>query len=99
MQTNYDSFFGYYGKTVKEMAFYLAEKGYIHCLATDSHDTLHRHPKSVRNALDAIENHIGRENTELISKKNPQRVLTDLPLERPVAVINKKQRKKKWLWF
>jgi protein-tyrosine phosphatase len=99
MQANYDSFLGYFGKTVKETAFHLAEKGYIHCLATDSHDVVRRHPKNVRYALDAVENRIGRENTELISRKNPQRVLTGLPLKKPVAFINKKQRKKKWLWF
>jgi tyrosine-protein phosphatase YwqE len=46
-QVNWDSFLGHHGRTIEKMAVYLAAKGYIHCLATDSHDSQSRHAAQV----------------------------------------------------
>ena len=40
-QVNLLSFYGYYGKSVKEAAFWLAEQGYIDFLGTDLHNMNH----------------------------------------------------------
>ena len=80
-QVNWDSFLGHHGRTTQKMAVYLATKGYIHCLATDSHDVNGRNARQVRHAAEKIEQIIGRRNLHLISRKNPTRVLRNEALE------------------
>ncbi len=80
-QVNWDSFLGHHGRATEKMAIYLATKGYIHCLATDSHDANNRNARQVRRATDKIEHLIGRRNLNIISRKNPNRVLRDEALE------------------
>jgi tyrosine-protein phosphatase YwqE len=74
-QVNWDSFLGYNGRQALRMARYLAEKCYIHCLATDSHNPRERHAAHVKFAAGKIEKMIGRRNLELIAGDNPERVL------------------------
>ena len=80
-QVNWDSFLGHHGRTTQKMAVYLAAKGHIHCLATDSHDAKNRNARQVRRAAEKIEQIIGRRNLHLISRKNPTRVLRNEALE------------------
>jgi protein-tyrosine phosphatase len=79
-QVNWDSFLGHHGRTVKKMAIYLATRGYIHCLATDSHDANNRNARQVRQAAQVVEKEVGSKNLQLISGENPNRVLHDEPL-------------------
>jgi protein-tyrosine phosphatase len=74
-QVNWDSFIGYNGRQALRMARYLAEKCYIHCLATDSHNPRERHAAHVKFAAGKIEKMIGRRNLQLIAVDNPERVL------------------------
>ena len=80
LQVNWDSFLGHHGRTTQKMAIYLASKGYIHCLATDSHDATNRNAAQVRLAAARIEQLIGRRNLDIISRENPARVLRNDPL-------------------
>ena len=61
-QVNLLSFYGYYGKSVKEAAFWLAEQGYIDFLGTDLHNM--KHVQAISNFLTT------KDYTKLISKIN-----------------------------
>ncbi len=99
VQVNYDSFLGYYGKHVEKTACYLAEKGYIHCLATDSHDTIQRHPGNALMACDKVRKLIGPENERLLSVVNPERILSGLPLKTQASINTGNLLKKRWHWL
>jgi protein-tyrosine phosphatase len=99
-QVNWDSFLGHHGRTTQKMALYLATKGFIHCLATDSHDAKSRNAIQVQRAAETIEELIGPRNLQLISRENPTRVLRDEALKsmervEGAAIVPKKR---KW-WF
>jgi protein-tyrosine phosphatase len=79
-QVNWDSFLGHHGRTTQKMAMYLAARGYIHCLATDSHDAAHRNAGQVQMASAKIEELIGLRNLQIIARENPIRVLRGDPL-------------------
>ena len=74
-QVNWDSFLGHHGRTTQKMAIYLANRGYIHCLATDSHDSAHRNASQVQIAAAKIEELIGLRNLQIIARENPVRVM------------------------
>jgi protein-tyrosine phosphatase len=80
-QVNWDSISGHHGRTTQKMAIYLASKGFIHCLATDSHDAIHRNPSQTQTSSAHIEEHIGMRNLRLIAKENPIRVLRNETLK------------------
>jgi protein-tyrosine phosphatase len=100
-QVNWDSFLGHHGRTTEKMAVYLATKGYIHCLATDSHDSQSRHAAQVPLAAARIEKLIGPRNLRLISMENPMRVLRNEALKsmekREIqATVTKKRKWQFW---
>ena len=99
LQVNWLSFLGFYGPEAAEMARYLAVKGYIHCLATDSHDTKNRHPGNARKAAGLVEKLIGKQNLSLLASENPIRVLKGEPLAgmSPVSVKGRLKRMGSWL--
>lgn len=74
-QVNWDSFTGAYGKGVANVARFMALKGFIHCLATDSHDATDRHAGNVRAIAVQLKGLIGVENLRRIAVENPARVL------------------------
>lgn len=80
LQVNWGSFLGLYGREPLRTARHLAHKGYIHCLATDSHDTQARSPAMVRRAAAAVAQLAGRKNLARLAIENPARVLRDEPL-------------------
>ncbi len=100
-QVNWDSFLGHHGRTTQKMAVYLAAKGFIHCLATDSHDAKSRNAAHVQMAAVKIENLIGHWNLQLISRENPIRVLRNEGLKSMEgqeirATVTKKRRWRFW---
>jgi protein-tyrosine phosphatase len=100
-QVNWNSFSGHYGHTSRELARYLASKGYIHCLATDSHDTRNRNAWQAQLAAETIEQLIGPHNLQIISRENPMRVLRNEPLtsmDKPDSEANP-PRKRKWMFW
>jgi protein-tyrosine phosphatase len=99
-QCNYDAFLGGYGPGSEEAAFFLAQKGMIHCLATDSHSAADRGPGMVPGAAAVLEDRVGRENFRLISRENPERVIAGRRLLSPAPggqAKNGKRRKPAWL--
>jgi protein-tyrosine phosphatase len=101
LQVNWDSFLGYHGRPALRMAHRLAYSGYIHCLATDSHNPQERHAAHVRLAAAKIENVIGHENLQRIALENPLRILRDthpLPMMRPNPKTQVKKESKWRFW-
>ena len=100
LQVEWGSFLGHHGPEVKSQAEYLAHKGYIHCLATDSHNVRSRHAGHLGNAARVVELQVGRKNLDLIGHKNPARVLKDVPLKAMVDYESpaRPKRKNRWLW-
>jgi protein-tyrosine phosphatase len=97
LQVNWDSFLGHHGRTTQKMAIYLAGKSYIHCLATDSHESKSRNASQVQRAAETIEELIGPWNLQLISRENPIRVLRNEALKsmerQEIQVTGTKKRK------
>jgi protein-tyrosine phosphatase len=94
-QVNWDSFTGAYGSMVANVARLMARKGFIHCLATDSHDAADRHAGNVRAIAVQLKDFIGAENLRRIAVENPTRVVQDKTLlEMDLGLIPKKIRKK-----
>ncbi len=96
-QVDYGAFLGHYGRHAKATALYLAQKGYCHCLATDSHDLTQRSPIDTERALKVVEAIVGGKKANVMSKINPERIVKNKPLEMPGATENKKR--KKWVFF
>jgi protein-tyrosine phosphatase len=98
-QVNYDSFLGHYGKEISETAFYLLKKGYIHFLATDSHDPIQRHPGNARKAIKILERTIDAKTIEILTRINPENVIKGVPLETINLVDILPKNRKRWRWF
>ncbi|MFZ0613544.1 MAG: CpsB/CapC family capsule biosynthesis tyrosine phosphatase [Desulfobacterales bacterium] len=75
LQANWGSFIGQYGRKVARTAHLMAENGWIHCLATDSHRALGLDPAAMKMARDKIIGLIGEDNLALIACENPGHVL------------------------
>ena len=98
LQVNWDSFLGYHGRAAMRMAHHLADKGYIYCLATDSHNPQERHAGHVKPAAAKIQKLIGRENLERIASENPLRVFRGSQLLSMMKPNPKKEVKKESKW-
>jgi protein-tyrosine phosphatase len=101
LQVNWDSFLGYQGRAALQMAHHLADSGYIHCLATDSHNPQERHAAHVHLAAAKIEEVIGRKNLQRIAKENPLRILRNthpMPMMKPYLKSELKKKSKWRFW-
>jgi protein-tyrosine phosphatase len=101
LQVNWDSFLGYHGRAAFRMARHLADSGYIHCLATDSHNPQERHAAHVKLAAAKIQKLIGRENLQRIATENPLRILRNthpLPMMKPASKTEVKKESKWRFW-
>ena len=80
LQVNWGSFLGHHGRKATKTAVYLASRGYIHCLATDSHRPDKQHAGIFRHAPAEVEELAGSQNLGLLARENPLRVLRGEPL-------------------
>lgn len=80
MQSNYGSIIGEYGKKAKIILKKLLENNMVHFLGTDVHKENTIYPKMPQ-ILKEIENLIGKEKLEVISKINPRLVLENKRIE------------------
>lgn len=96
-QVNWDSFSGAYGSQVAKVARFMARKGFIHCLATDSHDLKIRNAGNVREIAAELEGLIGAKNLERIAVENPKRVVQgkDLLLDMEIGEMPRSVRRKR----
>lgn len=80
MQSNYGSFIGLYGKRSELIAKLLLKNDMIHFLGTDVHTTDSIYPK-IPKILNEIEKLIGKEKLDIISKINPNLILSNKKIE------------------
>jgi protein-tyrosine phosphatase len=103
-QVNWDSFSEANGRRVDGVARSMARKGYIHCLATDSHDPKVRNAGHVHEIGRRIKGLIGDDNLRRIAEENPARVVQDEPLLEmehggmPEFAAKKRAGRKFWFW-
>jgi protein-tyrosine phosphatase len=103
-QVNWDSFSGACGRRVARVARSMAHKGFIHCLATDSHDPDVRNAGNVHEIGRQIQDLIGDVNLRRIAEENPARVIQNQHLlemdqsEMPEHVVEKGAGRKMWFW-
>jgi protein-tyrosine phosphatase len=103
-QVNWDSFAGANGRRVARVAESMARQGFIHCLATDSHNPNGRNAGNVREIGRQIKGLIGDENFRRIARENPARVIQGKPLlemdhgDMPELLGKKKASRKFWIW-
>lgn len=103
-QVNWDSFTGAYGRQVAKVARSMARKGFIHCLATDSHDPNDRNASNVYEIGRCLKDLIGDKNLRRIAEENPAKVIQNKPLleinpyEIPKRLVEKKAGRKYRFW-
>jgi protein-tyrosine phosphatase len=91
IQVNWSSLLGHHGSREGRLARNLAAKGYIHCMATDSHDVKHRNPGFVPQALAVLHKIVGQEAVDVVMRQNPSRVLQSEPLLRVEQQVSVKK--------
>jgi protein-tyrosine phosphatase len=100
LQVNWGSLIGLHGRPSMKTARYLVRKGYIHCLATDSHDMRHRNAAPVPHVSRKIVEWIGRNNLSLLAIANPARVVADHPLEAmDVSETDHPPSRRRWMFW
>lgn len=96
-QMNWDSFSGAYGGRVAKLARFMARKGFVHCLATDSHDPDRRNAGNVRALWSELKVLVGEANLKRIAVDNPARLiqgkdLLDIDLDNMPDPVRQKKR-------
>ena len=87
LQVNWGSFFGQYGRSVSRAALHLAKISYIHCIASDSHNSYTQNPAVNEIETTQLQNLIGHENLKRITQDNPRKVLQSKVLEPMEKII------------
>ena len=98
MQVDWGSFLGQYGRAVARTAQFLARKGNIHCLASDSHHAGAHNPAKMQAVMTKLRKMIGQENLQRITVENPRSVLCGETLQSMNMSGEKTGRKKKRWW-
>lgn len=102
LQLNWGSLLGRNGSEVELFAWDLLGRGWVHCIATDSHDQKHRSPAIVEMGLQVLENHLTKAQIQTLMAKNPQSILDNQTLTRIAPSEIKRTRpkvKKRWFSF
>ena len=75
LQMNWTSLLGYHGKATLKAARRLIRARAVHCMATDSHDTVERSALIVRRGAEELARLAGRRNLARLTMENPAKVL------------------------
>ena len=99
MQIDWGSLLGHHGLKSARLTKKLLTNGYVHCLATDSHDIRYRSPKMVKKGLEMLKKVIGEEKAHILTSENPARILDSkaLNLTQPEKPLRKRGRIKRLL--
>lgn len=81
MQVTALSFLGRFGKQAKAFSDLLLQRGLVHIVASDAHDTAYR-PPGLKEAYDYVARACGVERAEALFVANPGATLTGDPVER-----------------
>jgi len=95
LQVTAQSFSGRFGKHAKAFADLLLQKGLVHIVASDAHDTQHR-PPSLKEAYEYVAKEYGVARAELLFVKNPGATLTGAAVEKELEELAPV---KKWYQF
>jgi protein-tyrosine phosphatase len=79
-QVTAQSITGELGRAAKDAAWSLLRRGFVHFVASDAHDAVHRPPR-LDLARQVLEREFGPEVAALLFLHNPQAVIQDLPLD------------------
>ena len=81
IQVNMGSLLGYNGSQIVNLVKEITHQGYVHCLATDSHDTKYRNATLMAEGVDLLRSWVDETRANILVKTNPQRVLQSRDLE------------------
>ncbi len=95
LQVTGASFLGRFGKQAKAFADLLLQRGLVHIVASDAHDTKYR-PPSLKEAYAYVEKACGPSRAEALFINNPGAVLTGAPIE---TLYQEAPPPKKWYQF
>jgi len=93
VQVTAQSFLDRFGKHARQAADELMERGMVHFVASDAHDTVHR-PPLLADAFAYVVDRYGADRATALFADNPRATLTGqyLEVDNPVPV------KKRWFW-
>lgn len=74
IQVNAGALLGEEGKPVKDVAWSLLRRGYVHVVASDAHGSRERTP-NLRRCFKLLEKEIGRQNAQILLYRNPEAIL------------------------
>lgn len=86
-QVNWGSILGHNGSDTGDFAREMIRRGWVHCMATDSHDAVSRKPGNASTGMRALEDTSGQEGAALLAYENPDRILKSKALN-PVAITD-----------
>lgn len=75
LQVNWGSILGHNGSETGTFAREMLRRGWVHCMATDSHDTVSRRPGNASRGMPALEEASGKQGAALLARENPDRIL------------------------
>lgn len=96
MQITAMSLQGRFGNRAEHMSFDMLQKGQVHFIASDAHDTKHR-PPTLRETFDQISAEFSPELAAALLVENPSAVIDGRPLPQPTPAVERKARK--WYQF
>ena len=101
LQSNLSSLAGFHGSDCRRAASHLLGRGFVHCLATDSHDAKNRNAATIKSWMAGFHDEIGEGNLDLLCRSNPLRVLRNEKLTPMKAGILKHvpERRKRWRFW
>ena len=99
LQVNWGSFLGVYGKRAARTARHLAAKGWIHCLASDSHRLSGPIPRGLQTSMADLVKRIGERNLHKLTWENPLRLLRGEPLSDLEMPLTMEAKPKPWWRF
>ena len=89
-QVTAQSITGEFGRAAKDTAWALLRRGFVHFVASDAHDAVHRPPR-LDLARQVLERELGPEVAVLLFQQNPQAVIEDLPIDPgPIPLFSRK---------
>ncbi len=75
VQVDWASLLGHHGLKSARLTKKLLISGYVHCLATDSHDLQYRSPEIVKKGIERLIKIVGEEQARILTIENPVRIL------------------------
>jgi protein-tyrosine phosphatase len=99
LQVNWSSLAGFHGRHVQRLACHMARQGLVHCVGTDCHDPVSRHPGLAIDGIRFLSGLVDRDDFERIVHDNPQRVVDGLSMRIPELEDTVSQAPEPFAWW